>query len=78
MASAERLTVLFVLFFNLWISGKTQKIATIFYTEFSTRKVDFLSFLQMNNFSSQNIRFRNFLPFVKGHFDHFYTSLQNR
>ena len=44
MASAERLTVLFVLFFNLWISGKTQKIANIFYTEFSTRKVDLMSF----------------------------------
>ena len=44
MASAERLTVLFVLFFNLWISGKTEILATIFYTEFSTRKVDLLSF----------------------------------
>ena len=43
MASAERLTVLFVLFFNLWISGKTQ-IDRIFYTGFSTRKVDLLSF----------------------------------
>lgn len=45
MASAERLTVLFVLFFNLWISGKTEILATtIFYIEFSTRKVDLLSF----------------------------------
>ena len=43
MASAERLTVLFVLFFNLWISGKTE-IDSIVYTEFSTRKVDLLSF----------------------------------
>ena len=33
MASAERLTVIFVLFFNLWISGKTE-IDRIFYTDY--------------------------------------------
>ena len=40
MASAERLTVLFVLFFNLWISGKTEILATIFYTEYMFSQVN--------------------------------------